>query len=350
MEGSCGTSPMAVLARLSAAGALIDIVIADSVVGVCDITYNSDEGALPTKFLTLPEPMTPAGLKGFRSAFLDTDATPDILVLHDLGGAFFAGLPPDDVTIIQIPLESSFLFSGNFDSSTTTFVDLNRDNRNDLLIGGADGLILLLGNGDGTFAVSAPISSSNTPAFVLADFNEDGKADLMGLQGSNLVRFLGEDNPREGVSVEVRDREGTIIGGLAYLNEAGQIQAGAEETSKNGRFIVFNVPPGEAFTRVTAGGSGNSRVTVFSEGLAHFHLNMNDTSPTQVKLDGQIINPIAGELAGFGVNGIKITPLGTGITVLSRIVKADAEDAEDALGVYQMDLGATSEYIIKLDP
>ena len=347
MEGSCGTSPVSLLARLSATGALIDIVIADSLVGVCDITYNSDESALPTRILTLPAPLTPAGLKGFRTAFLDADATPDLLVLHEAGGTFFVGLPPADVSITEIPLETSFLLSGNFDSATTTFVDLNRDNRNDLLIGGSDGLILLLGNGDGTFAAAAPLSSSATPAFVLGDFNEDGKADLLGLQGSNLVRFFGEDRPREGVSVEVKDTEGTIIGNLAYLNESGQIQADAEQTSATGRFIVFNVPPGETFTRVSAGGSGNSRVTVFSGGLSHFHLNMNDTSPTEVKLDGQIINPTAGELAGVAVDGIKITPLGTGITVVSRTVPADPEDME---GVYEMVLGATSEYIIKLDP
>lgn len=352
MEGSCGTAPVSVLARLSSSGALIDIIIADAVTGVCEISYNSDEKALPTRILTLPAPLTPSGLKDLQTAFLDTDATLDVLVLHSQGGAFFSGLAPSDVTIITIPLAPSFSLPGDFDTSTATFVDLNRDNRNDLLIGGANALILLLGNGDGTFGASAPVSSSATPAFTLADYNEDGKVDVIGLQGTSLMQFLGEDSAREGVSIDVLNGEGTPIGRLAYLDEQGQIQPEAEKTSKNGRFIVFNVPPGEAFTRVNTGGSGNSSVTVFAGSLAYFHLNMNDTSPSKVKLDGQVINPTAGEAAGVAVDRIKITPLGTGTTVLSRTVKANPAipDDLDKEGVYQMELGATSEYIIKLDP
>lgn len=352
MEGTCGRNPVSVLARLSASEALIDIVIADSAAGVCEISYNADQKALPTRMLILPEPLTASGLKGLQTAFLDTDATPDVLVLHQIGGAFFSGLVPSDVTIINIPLTTSFSLSGDFDTSTATFVDLNRDNRNDLLIGGANGLILLLGNGDGTFGAAAPVSSPATPAFTLADYNEDGKVDVIGLQGLNLVRFLGEDSAREGVSIDVLNGEGTPIGTLAYLDEQGRIQPEAKKTSKNGRFIVFNVPPGEAFTRVGTGGSGNSRVSIFAGSLAYFHLNMNDTEPRKVKLDGQVINPTAGEAAGVAVDRIKITPLGTGTTVVSRTVKANPAipDDQDKEGVYQMELGATSEYIIKLDP
>jgi hypothetical protein len=90
-------------------------------------------------------------------------------------------------------------------SSAVTFIavgDFNGDGKLDLAAttssvpGGASGLTILLGNGDGTFT---PSSGSPTPvgsapdAIVVADFNGDGKLDLaVANQGSNNVSiFLG---------------------------------------------------------------------------------------------------------------------------------------------------------------
>jgi hypothetical protein len=74
--------------------------------------------------------------------------------------------------------------------------DFNGDGKLDLVVdGGAGGtLIILLGNGDGTFSVASTPVTSFAPAFVATgDFNGDGKMDIAALNGSNstVVMFLG---------------------------------------------------------------------------------------------------------------------------------------------------------------
>ncbi|MDC4204633.1 MAG: hypothetical protein MPW17_20495 [Candidatus Manganitrophus sp.] len=80
-------------------------------------------------------------------------------------------------------------------------------------------------------------------------------------------------------------------------------------------------------------------MTAYSGGLSYTHLNMNPTQPTTVMVDGQVINPTAGELAGISVEGIEISSLGTPAKAMSG-----------AEGRYQLHLGANSEHILKLDP
>ncbi len=74
-------------------------------------------------------------------------------------------------------------------------------------------------------------------------------------------------------------------------------------------------------------------------GLTFFHLKVNPIQPAEISLEGQVINPTVGEFAGIDVRGISVTPLGSGRSTFS---------GEE--GRYQMNLGANSEYIIKLDP
>lgn len=88
-------------------------------------------------------------------------------------------------------------------SSPSTFVavgDFNGDGKLDLALlsgggqGPPSGVIILLGNGDGTFTPSAgsPIPAGGAPvAIAVADFNGDGKLDLaVANQGSNNVSIL----------------------------------------------------------------------------------------------------------------------------------------------------------------
>ena len=74
--------------------------------------------------------------------------------------------------------------------------DFNGDGKPDLLEQGTGTLLVLLGKGDGTF--QAPIST-NTGAGTLqqvaiGDLRGDGIIDVLGLYNNNLVVFLGNGN------------------------------------------------------------------------------------------------------------------------------------------------------------
>ncbi|VAX28868.1 hypothetical protein MNBD_NITROSPIRAE01-2018 [hydrothermal vent metagenome] len=353
MEGSCGTNPVSVVARQGGSG-LIDVIVADSVAGVCEITYdNTAEAAQPTKIMELPEAFDVSGLKTVRSAFLDSDGFPDVLVIHDQGGVAFLGEPPTDITVASIPFDVQFSFPDNFITTSTIVLDLSRDNRNDLLLGGPSGLLFFLGNGDGSFGLSRTILSTASPALSLADLNEDGKIDLIAPEGTNLSLFLGEDTPQENIKIEVRDADGLVVGDIAYLDEAGQFVPDAQQTTASGRFLTLNVPEGRTLVQVIEGGAGNNMITTFVDSLSYLHLNMNRIDPAKILLDGQVINPTSGPNAGIAVENIKITPLSTGLEALSLDVFDDpaTEDIDEGRqGAFKLELGATSEYILKLDP
>lgn len=332
---TCGLSPRFLSIR-QIGSTLIDIVVADASGNgnLCDIPFNQDRNPLeihPPLFLP-----SPAGITGMKTAFLNSDALPDLIVFHQGGGAVFLDLPPTEGTATLRP---SFTLSDNFRPETMAFADLNRDGRIDLITGGGQGVFSLLGNGDGTFGAATLISSSSTPRLTLSDFNRDGREDLVLSLGSNLALFRGADRSGAGVRVEARNESGGPVGQIVYLDGAGQIQPGATATTESGRFIFLNVPAGFTHLRVAEGGSGNALVTVYAGGLTYTHLNINPIAPSEVLIEGQVINPTAGEFAGIDVRGIHIVPLGAGVEAVSG-----------DLGAYQIRLGANSEHIIKLDP
>jgi len=80
------------------------------------------------------------------------------------------------------------------------FGDVNKDGKLDLLIAdfgisgeGAGSVLLLLGNGDGTFQTSKSISvgSVNPQAVAVADLNRDGKLDVVTGNGTSLGPIFG---------------------------------------------------------------------------------------------------------------------------------------------------------------
>jgi hypothetical protein len=81
--------------------------------------------------------------------------------------------------------------------------DFNGDGKPDILEQGSGTLLVLLGNGDGTFqaAISTP-SGANLIAVAAPDLNADGKADILGVFNSSLLAYLskGDGTFESGVS------------------------------------------------------------------------------------------------------------------------------------------------------
>ena len=69
--------------------------------------------------------------------------------------------------------------------------DFNGDGKPDVLEEGTGTILVLLGNGDGTFrsAVSTP-SGATLTAVVTVDLNGDGKADVVGVYSSSLFVYM----------------------------------------------------------------------------------------------------------------------------------------------------------------
>ncbi len=341
MDGSCGAAPLAVVARQSATG-LLDIILADAVEGICEITFNTDESAFAPIQLTLPDGVSSAKVIALHAVSLNGDTIPDLLVIHQDGAAVFleAPLPRDEADgITERPLISAFTAPDGFTLSAALLADIDRDNRNDMIVGGAGGTLTLLGNGDGTFSTTLPVSTSASTHLSLADYNADGKPDLMILESSNLNLFFGENSPISGMTLNALNESGQPVGRLAYMDATGRIQTDATSTNESGRFIFFNVPPGFTQILVTGGGAGNSYGTTLSGGLSYFHVNTSLFSTTQVHISGEVINPTVGVFSGISVEDIQITPLGTGVETFSG-----------PEGQYELDLGANSTFIMKLDP
>ena len=127
--------------------------------------------------------------------------------------------------------------------------DFNNDGKLDLVTGCGIEVCLLLGNGDGTFGTAAAINTGTTNNYertghlAVGDMNHDGKMDL-------LVTNLGY-TPSAQFSVLLGNGDGTfqtpvvfpdttILGGvaLADLNGDGNLDIAVSEASKQGSFIA----------------------------------------------------------------------------------------------------------------
>jgi FG-GAP-like repeat len=89
--------------------------------------------------------------------------------------------------------------SGHFDQGITHGLlvtgDFNNDGKLDLAASDANGISVLLGNGDGSFQSGIPTAvNQSSPTFTAGDFNGDGKLDVAAITGSGLSVFLGKGN------------------------------------------------------------------------------------------------------------------------------------------------------------
>jgi hypothetical protein len=125
------------------------------------------------------------------------------------------------------------------ETSALGVADFNRDGKLDLVVGG-DGLAILLGNGDGTFqrAVSIPTVEFDAPSTIaIADFNGDGKLDLAVSDGQStiLAVFLGNGDGTFQPQVTYPLSPGAYCSVVADLNNDGKLDLGCTGGDPNNR-------------------------------------------------------------------------------------------------------------------
>lgn len=143
---------------------------------------------------------------------------PNQIFARYLGDTVYAGSlsAPAIETINSAP-------GGTFSTGTTypftpapafvAAVDVNGDNRPDLIVGSASTLSVALANGDGTFRPATPYTlSGSAVAIATGDFNSDGHVDLAVAIAKDLVVLLGNGDGTFQAPVSLGNKPGNVSG------------------------------------------------------------------------------------------------------------------------------------------
>jgi flagellin len=145
---------------------------------------------------------------------------------------------------------------------STTAADINGDSKVDILLGGDDGaghpaVTALLGNGNGTFQVRASYTAGfNVDDVISADFNGDGKVDIITCEGNDgkVSLFLGNGNgtfaARRSSTVATGLRSGIAVD----LNGDSVLDIAASHDNGSNAFSVMlansTITPGSSSTAI----------------------------------------------------------------------------------------------------
>lgn len=238
------------------------------------------------------EETTGMGTIALVSADLNHDAVPDLVVSNSgLGGEY----TPGDLSILigrgdgtfdrqQAPLTGDNPFS-------VAVADFNDDGHADVVtanIFSAD-LSLLLGDGIGSFTPALPVFAGTNPSFVTAsDFNGDGKSDLVTLNGFqsgdpvevSILLGHGDGTFEARLRLPTSDADSPTFAAAEDFNRDGRIDLALANSGSSSVSILMGRGDGSFFDPVHYGAVG------LPESMAVGDFNADGTSDLAVSGGG----------------------------------------------------------------
>jgi hypothetical protein len=182
-----------------------DLVTANNVVGTIEVLLGKGDGSLgtPTSYATgsprSDDCSYPAGPSAVALADVDGDGKLDVVAANRYAGTVSVMLGKGDGTFPDhVDYPAGGIREGYCSKAvgpvSVALGDLDRDGHLDMVTAnqGGDTASVLLGKGDGTFAVKVDYATGSGPsAVVLGDLNRDGNLDLVVVETTSLSVMFG---------------------------------------------------------------------------------------------------------------------------------------------------------------
>ncbi len=193
--GSIRTGPTGVISFL-------DTSVGNNLLGTENlVTFTVSTSFLQNQPFAIGGPGAVNRSVAIASAYLDGDNNLDVVT----GDASLVTGGPSTITVLLGNGDGSFKPKVNYPGCTTgnalkiLLADFNRDGNTDIALGCSDGtanggLVIILGNGDGSFQTPTFYSTGDVASIAIGDFNNDGIMDiaLTDRAQQNVLFFIGK--------------------------------------------------------------------------------------------------------------------------------------------------------------
>ncbi|GEM_PF-5075450 len=287
----------------------------------------------------VPNPFVLAGAapRAVETGDLNSDGHADLVVVNSGADSFSTFLGDGNGVFVKVDcspgpvpaddlIKEDCALAGGSMPSAVLLADFDEDGRLDLVVAneGTATVSLLPGIGNGYFDPPTRIFNVGTrPTHLISgDFNQDGRDDIIALNSGsdNFTVILSDVRPVKDVRIEVLDDIGQAVGAVRYMNDDLDVDPALTRSGNSGRFIIFDLPFGlnviKGIRQASAGPPavspliGNTLVNITAlETVTHTELRLEVGEPATVTSSG-VTCRVVGEVC-TKIGRSEISMLGT---------------------------------------